>query len=164
LYSSPQSVEQRLTPIACVASSVPLQVTTGTANNGRQLKTRNSYATWSQQGYHCCRFYSELQFALRQVMKQAPPPNILTFTCKETNWSVMLQICLLLDVFSWHSLHLWSLLSSFSTPALIATYLNSIMTQEKNCWSLCSVNRTGQQQSETTCFQICPSKAQNAKM
>lgn len=93
-------------------------VTTCTANNGRQLKTRNSYAAWSQQGYHCCRFYSELQFALRQVMKQASPPYILTFTCKERKWSVMLQIYLLIDVFSWHSLCLWPLLSSFSTPAL----------------------------------------------
>lgn len=93
-------------------------VTTRTANNGRQLRTRNSYATWSQ-AYHCCRFYSGLQFALRQVMKQASPPYILTLTCKETNWSVMLHIYLLIDVFSWHSLRLWPLLGSFSTPACL---------------------------------------------
>lgn len=103
-------------------------VTTCTANNGRRLKTTNSYATCSQQGHHFCRFYSGLKLALRQVMKQASPSYILTFTFKETNWSIMLQIYLLLDAFSWHSLCLWPLLSSFSTPALITTYLNSTMT------------------------------------
>jgi len=76
----------------------------------------------------------------------------------------MLQIYLLIDVFSWHSLSVATNEQSqhTSTDNNISKLDHDI--RKKKCCSLCSVNRTGEKRFETTCFQICPSKAQNAKM